>query len=186
MNNNKSRKGSLLRRLFRRAFLFKKDDDGATAVEFALIALPFVGFVFLILEGAVVFWAEQVLEDAVARTGRLIRTGQAQTSSMTSSQFKAAVCDEAKYIIPNCLTKLHLNVDRYPTFSSVNFDPPVDADGNVDPAQLNYQPGIGGDIIIVQAFYEWPMIFYWPGSSTNWSNGNQLLTGATAFRNEPF
>src|SRR6266511_3111516 len=74
-----------LRRLARR-------EDGAATVEFALVAAPFLALLFAIIETAVVFFAGQTLEAAVAASSRLIMTGQAQTSGYTQAQFKNAVC----------------------------------------------------------------------------------------------
>ena len=60
------------RRLLRR-------QDGAAAVEFGLVAAPFLALIFAIMETAIVFFAGQALETAVADSARLILTGQAQT-----------------------------------------------------------------------------------------------------------
>ena len=43
---------------------FLKKDDGAAAVEFALVAAPFLALVFAIMETALVFFAGQTLETA--------------------------------------------------------------------------------------------------------------------------
>jgi Flp pilus assembly pilin Flp len=57
---------------------FARKDDGAAAIEFAMVAAPFLALVFAILETAIVFFAGQVLETATADSARLIMTGQAQ------------------------------------------------------------------------------------------------------------
>ena len=56
---------------------------GAAAVEFSLIAVPFLALTFAIIETALVFFAGQTLETAVADAGRLIMTGQAQTAGFS-------------------------------------------------------------------------------------------------------
>ena len=43
-----------------------RQQDGAAAVEFGLVAAPFLALVFAIMETAVVFFAGQALETAVA------------------------------------------------------------------------------------------------------------------------
>ncbi len=65
-----ARRGLLLRR-------FGRDRRGATAIEFALIALPFFALMMAILETFLTFFASQTIETAVNRGARLIRTGQA-------------------------------------------------------------------------------------------------------------
>ena len=44
-----------------------------------------------IMETAIIFFAGQALETAVADSSRLIMTGQAQNASYTASSFKTAV-----------------------------------------------------------------------------------------------
>ena len=76
---------SALGRCLRR---FARRQDGAAAVEFAFIAVPFLALLFAILETALVFFAGQSLESAVADTGRLIMTGQAQQGISPSDSTK--------------------------------------------------------------------------------------------------
>jgi len=52
-----------------------RQEDGAAAVEFALVAAPFLAMVFAIIETAIVFFAGQALETAAADGSRLIMTG---------------------------------------------------------------------------------------------------------------
>src|SRR6187551_2094422 len=72
------------------AFRFARRDDGAAAVEFGMVAAPFLALMFAIMETALVFFASQTLETAVADSARLIMTGQAQQGSFTQAQFKSA------------------------------------------------------------------------------------------------
>ena len=58
---------------------FARQQGGAAAVEFGLVAAPFLALVFAIMETAIVFFSGQALETAVADASRLIMTGQAQT-----------------------------------------------------------------------------------------------------------
>jgi Flp pilus assembly protein TadG len=45
---------------------FVREKDGVVAVEFAIVAAPFLALMFAIMETALVFFASQVLETAVA------------------------------------------------------------------------------------------------------------------------
>ena len=58
------------------------DRRGAAAVEFALVAPPFLALLFAILELALVFFASQALETVTQDSSRLIMTGQAQTAGL--------------------------------------------------------------------------------------------------------
>jgi Flp pilus assembly protein TadG len=78
-----------LRRLLPSRLLrsFARRQDGAAAVEFALVAAPFLAVTFAILETAFVFFAQQTLEATAADSARLILTGQAQTATYTAAEF---------------------------------------------------------------------------------------------------
>lgn len=177
----RKRRPSLLRPLpFRK---FRRDETGATAVEFALVAVPFFALLFAILEIALIFFAQQVMDTGVSQAARLIRTGQAQGFEATS--FKTAVCDRILALF-DCDGGLRLEVRTYPDFASIDVTPPVDDDGNLR-NDFAFQPGNGGDIVVVRAFYEWPTIVPGLGADmANLANGKRLLASTVAFRNEPF
>src|SRR5215210_2803224 len=71
-----------------------RQQDGAAAVEFGLVAAPFLALLFAIMETALVFFAGQALETAVADSARLIMTGQAQSQGFSQGAFKTAVCQK--------------------------------------------------------------------------------------------
>lgn len=164
---------------------FRRDEDGATAVEFALVAAPFFALVFAILETALIFFAGQVMETAVSDSARLIRTGQAQNQNFDGAAFKQEVCSRILGLF-NCESGLMLDVRTYQSFNDVNFDKPIDENGNLVP-NFTYQPGVGGDIVVVRAFYEWPTIIPTLGVDlADLANGKRLMSAAVTFRNEPF
>ena len=84
---------------------FVRQEDGATAVEFGIVAAPFLALVFAIIETAIIFFAGQTLETAVSDSSRLIMTGQAQALNLTQSTFKDKVCTKI-YGLFNCATDM--------------------------------------------------------------------------------
>jgi Flp pilus assembly protein TadG len=98
-------RGKIVRRLAR-------DEKGIATVEFAIVAAPFLALMFAIMETAIVFFAGQTLETAVADSARLIMTGQAQTSSFTAAQFKSAVCAKILGLF-DCQNGLQIDVKTY-------------------------------------------------------------------------
>jgi len=72
---------------------FVRQTRATTTVEFGLLAAPFIALAFAILQTAIVFFASQALETAAATAGRLVLTGQAQTTGWTADQFKQQVCN---------------------------------------------------------------------------------------------
>ena len=164
---------------------FARRQDGAAAVEFALIAGPFLALVFAIIETAFVFFAGQTLETAVTNSSRLIMTGQAQNSGLTASTFKNAVCTNIVGLF-DCQNKLYVNVQNFSSFSSASTTPPY-VNGQLDTSQMKYQPGGPGDIVVVSLYYQWPIyISLYSNNLANQSGGNRLLVATAAFRNEPY
>ena len=169
-----------------RVVRFHRNESGATAVEFSLVAVPFFALMFAILETALAFFAGQMLETAVGNAARLIRTGEAQTAGLTMATFKGKVCAQL-YDILDCDNGLKLDVRKFSTFDSINLTPPIDADGNLKTNDFVFQTGNGGDIVVVRAYYEWPVFLNKFGTNLqNLADGNYLLAAAAAFKNEPF
>jgi Flp pilus assembly protein TadG len=174
------------RSLLRLSRRFARRRDGATVVEFAIVIIPFLALLFAIIETALVFYAGQVLETAVADSSRLILTGQAQTSGMNQAQFKNEVCGRLQALF-DCETGIQIDVRSYSQFSGVDLSTPLDEDGNVDTSGFVYQPGGKGSIVVVRVVYEWPTFLRQFGFDlANLPNGNRLLMSTAAFRNEPY
>jgi Flp pilus assembly protein TadG len=164
---------------------FTRQEEGATAVEFAMVAAPFLALVFAIIETAVVFFASQVLETAVADSSRLIMTGQAQNQGMTQSAFKDAVCAKI-FGLFNCQAGVYVDVKTFTTFGDVTMNKPVDANGNFVNT-TTYNPGGPGSIVVVRLFYQWPVYVSLLGFNLqDLTGGNRLLVATAAFRNEPY
>jgi Flp pilus assembly protein TadG len=183
-----SRAARLIVRLgfVRGARRFGGDENAATAVEFSLVALPFIALMFAILETGMMFFAAQTLETAVSNAGRLVRTGQAQSAGLNMDTFKAKICDQIMLLFA-CTANLKLDVRTFTNFSDMTLTRPVDANGNLKTDDFKYDPGKGGQIVLVRAYYEWPTFVTSLGNNlTDLPDGNRLLAAAAAFRNEPF
>lgn len=166
-----------------RRFLRRK--DGATAVEFGLVALPFLALMFAIMETALVFFAGQVLETAAADSGRLILTGQAQSKKFDAAKFKAEVCAKV-YGLFDCEGGLQVDVRTYQSFAAIDTKKPIDADGKLT-FTSTYAPGGPGDIVVVRLAYAWPIQVSLLGYSlADLAGSSRLLLATAAFRNEPF
>jgi Flp pilus assembly protein TadG len=167
-----------MRRLFRQ-------QDGAVAVEFCLVAAPFLALVFAIMETAIIFFSGQALETAVADSARLIMTGQAQSQSFNQAAFKSAVCQKV-FGLFDCANGVYVDVRTFTSFGNVTMNSPLDANGNfVNNTQ--YQPGGPSDIVVVRLFYQWPVYLSLLGfTMQNMAGGKRLLVATAAFRNEPY
>ena len=176
-------------RLVRR---FARAEDAAAAVEFALVAAPFLALLFAILETALVFFAGQSLEAAASNAGRLIMTGQAQSAGYTSAAtFKSSVvCPGTGTILGSSslfdCSKIQIDVKTYTDFASINTAAPI-TNGQLDTSQLCFAPGTAGSIEVVRFYYEWPIYLSLLNNNLgSLSNGSRLLVATAVFRNEPF
>jgi Flp pilus assembly protein TadG len=170
----------------RRREQFCADQNGATAVEFALVAAPFLALLVAIIQTFLVFFASQLLETVVSQSSRLILTGQVQSANMTQSQFAQQVCDQVK-ILFNC-AGLMINVQSYASFSAASTSAPTltfNAQGQVTNT-WQFNPGSSGQPVVVTVMYQWPVFLGPLGFNlSNLSNGNRLIMATAAFQNEP-
>ena len=64
---------------------------------------------------------------------------------------------------------------------------PLNADGEIDDTNFTFDPGGGGDVVVVRVFYDWQLMA--PGvvsGMTNMSGNKRLISATAVFRNEPF
>ena len=181
-----SKVAPFLRRLLptRVARRFARHQDGAAAVEFALVAVPFLALLFAILETALVFFAGQMLEAAVTDAGRLIMTGQAQ--GFSQADFKTQVCNRLAGGLFDCTNGVYVNVQTYSSYAAINTASPI-SNGQFDTTQMAYSPGVQGSIVVVTLYYEWPIyLSLLGGNLSNLNGGSRLLVATSVFRNEPY
>jgi len=162
---------------------FVRQQSGIAAVEFGMVAAPFLALIFAILETSVIFFAGQALETAVADSGRLIMTGQAQNQGFDQSAFKNAVCAKI-YGLFDCANGIFIEVKSFPTFAAITMPTPLDGSGNFV-NNFGYDPGVPCSIVLVRLFYRWPVYVSLLGLD-NMAGGKRLLVATSAFRNEPY
>jgi Flp pilus assembly protein TadG len=163
---------------------FVRRQDGSAAVEFALIATPFLALLFAIIETAMVFFAGQTLEAAAADSARLIMTGQAQSQNFSAADFKTQVCNRI-YGLFDCSGGVYVDVKTYTSFSSATASPVTAS--NFSTGNMAYNPGTVGDIVVVSLYYQWPVYVSLLGNNlTNLSGGRRLLAATSVFRVEPY
>ncbi len=161
-----------------------RNRDGSAAVEFGLVVLPFCVMIFAILEVALIFTLDSVLENAAISTGRLVRTGQASAQGMTAAQFKTELCSRMSIFSGDCEAKATIDVRVIPQFNAPLPDPL--AGEGFNPGGLSYANGNPGDLVLVRVWYRHPLLTTFLSQALS-DVGNQtaMLTATTAFRNEP-
>jgi Flp pilus assembly protein TadG len=166
--SRKSSSRAGLRRLFR-------SKDGAAAIEFALLAIPYFIIVFAIIETFVAYTAEQLVANAVDTMGRKLRTGNitynhtTTTNNKTEAEFRRLFCGEISILI-QCseaeittraqTNKLWIDVRSYNEFSNMPTTLPMNASGDLDTSttSISYAPGGPGTKNMLRAYYKWDII----------------------------
>jgi Flp pilus assembly protein TadG len=166
---------------------FARREDGAAALEFAIVAAPFIALILATIQTALAFFAGQVLESAVADASRSILTGAAQNANMSQSGFASVVCGKVQTLF-SC-SNLMIDVRTASSFASANTAMPTltfDGTGKVTNS-WSYNPGNPGDVVIMRVMYQWPVFLGPLGLGlANESNGNLLLMATATFKNEPY
>jgi len=162
--------------------------DGAVAMEFALIAVPFFLIIAATVQTAVIYMAEQELETVTEQASRYILTNQGQ--NYTQSTFASSVVCPQVVALFNC-NKLMIDLEDYGTgtsFSSANTSAPTltyNAQGQVTNT-WSYTAGSPGDIMVLRIMYQWPVFLKPFGYNlSNLSNGDRLMMATAVFKNEP-
>lgn len=160
--------------------------EGATAVEFAIVAVPFFFVIFAILELGIIFLVDSTLESAIQQAGRLVRTGQAQGGAISEAQFRTAMCGAMTVFEGDCEERAVIDVRVIPQFRDPNPPDPL-ADGEIDPGQTGFDPGDAGDLMLVRVWYRQPVVTpMLSRAMTRLESGDAVISVTTAFRNEPF
>ena len=158
-----------------------------------MLAGPLFLLIFGIIEVAMVFIVNTTLESAVTRGARTIRTGEHQTAqqgqalNLSRQAFMDAVCDNMSFLSDHCRTHLSVDVRTPGAFSTATLPDPVGADGSFNDAGLGFTPGGQQQIVLVRAYYRWPLITPLLTETLSRLDGNvAVLTATVAYRNEPF
>lgn len=170
-------------RLARQLDRFSRAERGATAVEFALVAIPFLMLIFGIIELGLVFLVSLTLETALSDVGRTIRTGELQNSGGTAATFKTAVCNKLSWLgTAKCQGALQIDVRTFSDYASTS-----SSSSNLTvPPSMNWDPGLPGSVVLVRAYYSWPLITPLLNTGLQSSSGKRIIYAATAFSNEPY
>jgi hypothetical protein len=160
--------------------------EGAAAVEFAMVALPFFLMIFSILELGIVFVLDSVMETATTEAGRLVRTGQADQQKFTAARFKTEFCSRMMLFESDCANRATVDVRVIPKFTAPSPPDPI-TNGAMDDKKTIYDGGKPGDLILVSVWYVHPLATPMLSQATSpLGVGKIVLRSTTAFRNEPW
>jgi Flp pilus assembly protein TadG len=166
---------------------FRRNENGVTAIEFAFICPCFFALMIAIIEVAICFFFQQVLETATADASRMIMTGQVKAASMTKAQFHQQVCNRLPPLF-DCMNKVTVDVQVVPKFGGSSIQPLLTGGVLTSNNNAGYNPGVGGDIVIVRVGFLQTVWCNLLQPHLGNANGGKdvLLQGTSTFRNEPF
>ena len=181
---------------------FRKNSEGAAAVEFALVALPFLALCGAVFQIAFQIWATQNFDRALQNAVRTIFTGQFQLANsgqtdpaVLLANLKSTMCGPPTALIPtvfNC-QGVKIDVATANTFAGATPSTPINvATGTWNTGfGTNYACAKPGTIVVVTAAVQFPTFFNILGLSTRkftsgTGAGSSLLTSTAVFRTEPY
>ena len=176
----------------------RRNEDGSTAVEFGLVAVPLVFLVVGIIEIATILFINSSLEAGVIQASRYAITG-ATTPGVTREDKVVEILNTYGFGLVN-IQPANVVTLIYPNFASVGQPEPftdansngvydagedfTDVNGNGSWDSDMGTAGLGGpgDIVVYKVEYDWGLL-------TNLLKplmGTLTLTSGVAVRNEPY
>jgi len=109
---------------------FRGDERGVTAIEFGMVATPFIALLFAIIETALTLWTTQVLDTGITNAARRIYTGQFQQDNAATTdpnqlatKFRDEICKSVVALL-TC-DKIKIDVRAFDSFPNQNAPPPI-------------------------------------------------------------
>lgn len=173
---------------------FVRDRRGSTALEFALLALPFSMLVFAILESCISFAGQEVMANITDDIARQLRTGQLRPADVAGTKLTNLICDRLEIIVStDCPQQLLVDLRQYTTFADaaqagfkIQNGDVVLMQGTSSQTFAN-SPGLAESKNMLRVFYKWPvMTDLMAKSMANLSGGRTLHFASVTWQNEPF
>ena len=186
------------RKFIRRTAAFKNEQSGATAMEFALVVLPFLMMIFAVINSALYFFTVNSIDRGVEDAVRQVRTGEFRFGGTVGAplnvgQFRQLICDKAKdggasidcsnlniLIKNNGSAWAGLTVDSCQTAGNITASTGAAADS------LATYVGGKETVVMVTACYNWDLPKYLPLLKLVNFNDGLLIQSSSAFRSEPY
>lgn len=185
---------------------FARARAGTTALEFAIVAIPFLFLLLATLELSLIFVANTSLQNATfsaarqIRVGELLAPGMGQTSSNGSAidlaDFKSKICKNMPLMpASSCAANLFVDVRELTNFTG-SMAPSPFSGATLNSNNFCFYSGASGSIVEMRVYYLWQVftpLLLSPLVNTNkvvtssgFNTGNWFaLSSHEVFRNEP-
>lgn len=178
------------------------DTQGAAALEFGLVCLPFLALLGAIIQVAFVIWAGQNFDFAFQKAARTTFTGQFQQNNNQSATpatllaaFQSTMCGSGTSAAPVLFNCSAVKIDiALGSASGADFSGST-APSPIDSTTRDWAAGFGthyacagpGKIVIATAAVKFPIIFGLMNAAlSNFADGSKLLESTAVFRTEPY
>lgn len=188
VTSKESRKVGLRRMLER----FQRNREGATAIEFGLLAIPFCLLLFAILESCISFAAQQVMSNITDDVAREIRTGRLPAASITAASMRTKICTRLEIVVAKNCPNLVIDLRTFNTYALAAAAAPIKLKGSgatrdIDTTGFDVKAGGAKTRNMLRVFYRWPvMTDLLRLSMSNLHRRETLLFATATWRNEPF
>ena len=162
-----------------RRVLRLRDRSGATAIEFAILVIPFLFVVFATVETSLLFVSQLTLDGGVDQVSRLVRTGQLDAEELKPETFRKLICEKVKIIL-SC-DKLTIDLRTYASFQDVDLSQPGESEKN----GTQTQQGSAKTIMALRVYYPWRPVTDVLKVLSN-QDPTVMLASVSAFRTEPY
>ncbi len=172
---------------------FFSDRRGSTAMEFAMLAIPFALLVFAILESCISFAGQEVMANITDDVARQLRTGQLQQNNVTEASIKQLICNRLQIIVAQNCPGLQVDLREYSSFANaasagyrISGNQIILTQGGSD-TTFTVAPGLAESINMLRVFYKWPvMTDLLAKQMANFTDGTTLHFASVTWQNEPF
>jgi Flp pilus assembly protein TadG len=178
----------VMARLGRSLRRFGRNRDGATAIEFTLLAIPFSMLVFAILESCISFAAQEIMTNATDDVARQLRTGQLLKANVNEVTLKQAICEKMEFMVAKGCPDMIVDLREFPTFAdAAAVKIKITTDKEIDKTGFDVKPGGALTKNMLRVFYPWPvMTDFMSKWMSDLKGGKTLHFASVTWQNEPF
>lgn len=180
----------------------RREEDGVTAIEFAMVAPVLMLLVFGIIEFALIMVVYNTMEGATAISSRMGKTGFISAGLTRQQTILNSITSRAGSLVDP--TKLTVTSKFYKQYNQINDPEPfIDTNGNgmynvgesytdvngnaqwdADMAASGY--GSAGDVVVYSVSYPWALTTPIISNIIGGSNGIFTITTHAVVKNEPY
>lgn len=164
---------------------YRKRKEGATAVEFSFLLMPYVIMSLGIIELSLMFTAESLLEGATHHASRQVKTGTLQQSGAPNleEEFREELCSYATVLI-----RCEDVVIEARTIGSFNdtagMQPDFDEDGNM--VSSGFAVGGSSERVMIRVAYRYTSFTPLVGTMLLGADNSRNFMSTTVLQTEPY